>query len=110
MLVSEGRLDNLPPPPMLFLCLKFSSHTGLLAFKWLSLSPTVVAHLRAFSLIAASVNARPFFLEFRTQLESARSKSGSLPFALFNGEALRSSGKRNLSFWRRTLETVLAQG
>lgn len=46
-------------PNKLFFCLNFSSQLVLLAFKWLSLLPTVVAKNLAFSRMTVSVRGRP---------------------------------------------------
>jgi hypothetical protein len=106
--VSEALRSNFPPP-IPFFCLNFSSQLVLFALTWLSLLPTVAAKNLAFSLIAASVSGMPCFCEFRTQLANARSMSGNLPFALFTGDKLRSSGNRYFSFCRKTFETVLRE-
>lgn len=78
-------------PSRLFFCLNFSSQLVLLALRWLSLLPTVVAKNFAFSRMTLSVRGRPDFWWFRAQLTSARSMSGNLPLDLFMGDRLPSS-------------------
>ena len=93
--------------PRLFFCLNFSSQLVLLALRWLSELPTVVAKKRAFSLMRASLKGRPCFWAFLAQFARALSISGNLPFDLFMGDRLPSSWYRYFSFWRNTFETVL---
>ena len=86
----------------LFLCLNFSSQPALLALKWHSEMPRLVAKNRAFSRIMASVKAMPCFLVFFAQTDSARSMSGNFPLLRLIGDLLPSSGNN-----RRTFDTVL---
>ena len=102
-------LSDLPRPfgCTLFLCLNFSSQLALLALKWLSEMPRLVAKNLAFSRIITSVNVMPCFLVFFAHTDNARSMSGNLPLLRLTGDLLPSSGKRYFSFCRRTLDTVL---
>jgi len=102
-------LSDLPRPfgCTLFLCLNFSSQAALLALKWLSEMPKLVAKNLAFSRIITSVNVIPCFLVFFTHTANARSMSGNLPLLRLTGDLLPSSGNKYFSFCRRTLDTVL---
>lgn len=78
-------------PIRLFFCLNFSSQLVLLAFRWLSLLPTVLAKKRAFSRMTVSFKGKPCLWWFLAQFASALSISGNLPFDLFIGDRLPSS-------------------
>lgn len=96
-------------PFKMFFCLNFSSHAPLFTLAWQSELPTVCAKNLALSLIRSSSSGRPCRWWFLAQLDKARSISGNLPFGRFMGDWSPLSIAKNFSFWRRTLDTVLAQ-
>lgn len=113
--VSDARREGFVP--LLLFCfivlmscfwVNLSSHRSSLALWRPSWLLRIVANFIAFSLISSRVRKTPFSHSLTNQLPRARSMSCTLPpFGRLGGEALGSLRDRYLSFWRRTLETVL---